>query len=201
MPDEGAPSHRPMAVRAARGSFSPEAVIHGLARAKGKAAAAAEQDFVEQLLEDYAPADLPQLTAADVGALGHGWWTFCAANPEPEAPAMRLADARGEDGRALGLDMLQIVQVDRPFLVDSVMSELVGQGLTIRAMMHPVVDGKAGARSVIAVLLDPLDEDQRGRVLDELKTVLADVYAAVEDFPAMLGLTGRTLAELERTAP
>ena len=211
MPDEGAPSkqdmahrdavHRDTAVRAARGSFSLEAVVHGLAKAKGKPAVAAERDFVEQLLEDYAPADLPQVTTADVGALAHDLWAFCAANPEPAAPAMRLAEARGEGGRALGLDLLQVVQGDRPFLVDSVMAELVGQGLHIRAMMHPVVEGKAGHRSVIAVLLDPLDEDQRGRVLEELRAVLADVYAAVEDFPAMLGLMGRTLAELERTAP
>ena len=39
MPDEGAPSHhgKPLkdrAVRAARGSFSPEAVVKGLAKAK-----------------------------------------------------------------------------------------------------------------------------------------------------------------------
>ena len=81
MPDEGAPSHRDMAhrgsaARAARGSFSPEAVIHDLARAKGKPAAAAERDFVDQLLEDYAPADLPQLTAADLGALALDLWAF-----------------------------------------------------------------------------------------------------------------------------
>ncbi|MGZ3345293.1 MAG: NAD-glutamate dehydrogenase [Caulobacteraceae bacterium] len=204
MADEGAPQHRSVAdvaVRAARGSFSTEAAIHALAKAKGKPAAAAERDFVEQLIEDYAPADLPQLTAADFAALALDLWTFCAAHPVPESPAMRLAEARGQDGRALGLDMLQIVQGDRPFLVDSVMGELVGQGLAIRAMMHPVVEGKAGARSVIAVLMDPLDEDQRGGVLDALKAVLDDVYAAVEDFPAMLGLMGRTLAELERTAP
>ncbi|HEY4032156.1 MAG TPA: NAD-glutamate dehydrogenase [Caulobacteraceae bacterium] len=216
MPDEGAPSHRDKsvrdrrahakpvqerAVRAARGSFSAEAVGRGLQKAKGKATSAAEHDFVDQLLEDYAPADLPQLTAGDVGALAHDLWTFCAAHPQPEAPAMRLAEARGEDGRALGLDVLQIVQADRPFLVDSVMSELVGQGLPIRAMMHPVIESKAQARSVIAVLLDPLDEDQRAKVLDEMKAVLADVYAAVEDFPAMLALMGRTLAELERMAP
>jgi glutamate dehydrogenase len=206
MPDEGAPSHRDMAdharaVRAARGAFSPEAVVHALVKAKGKPATAAERDFIDQLLEDYAPADLPHLTVTDVGALAHDLWGFCAAHPSPEAPALRLADARGEDGRMLGLDVLQIVQGDRPFLVDSVMGELVGLGLHIRAMMHPVVEGRGGARSVIAVLMDPLDEDQRGRVLGELKAVLADVYAAVEDFPAMLGLMGRTLAELERTAP
>jgi glutamate dehydrogenase len=206
MPDEGAPSHRggahrDTAVRAARGSFSPDAMVHGLAKAKGKPATAAERDFVEQLLEDYAPADLPQVTVADIGALALDLWAFCASHPAPALPAMSLSEARGEGGRALGLDVLQIVQGDRPFLVDSVMGELVGQGLHIRAMMHPVIEGRGSHRSVIAVLLDPLDEDQRGRLLDELRAVLADVYAAVEDFPAMLGLMGRTLAELERTAP
>ena len=45
MPDEGAPSkqglaHRDAAVRAAGGSFSPEAVLHGLTKAKRKPAAA-----------------------------------------------------------------------------------------------------------------------------------------------------------------
>ncbi|MEI9890391.1 MAG: hypothetical protein WDN45_07045 [Caulobacteraceae bacterium] len=34
-----------------------------------------------------------------------------------------------------------------------------------------------------------------------MKAALTDLYAAVEDFPAMLGLMSRTLAELERTAP
>ncbi len=100
MPDEGAPSkqdmaHRDTAVRAAPGSFPPEAVLHGLAKAKGRPAVAAERDFIEQLLEDYAPADLPQVTTADVGALALDLWAFCAANPEPAAPAMRLAEARG----------------------------------------------------------------------------------------------------------
>ena len=206
MPDEGAPSkqglaHRDAAVRAAGGSFSPEAVLHGLTKAKRKPAAAAERDFIDQLIEDCSPADLPQASAADIGALALDLWSFCVANPEPAAPTMRLTEARGDGDRALGLDLLQVVQADRPFLVDSVMAELVGQGLHIRAMMHPVIAGKSGQRSVIAVLLDPLDEDQRGRVLDELKAVLADVYAAVEDFPAMLGLMGRTSAELESTAP
>jgi glutamate dehydrogenase len=199
MADEGAQAKA--VHRSSSGSFSPEAVIHALAKAKKKAAAAPERDFVEQLLDDYVAGDLPQLTSADFGAVAFDLWTFCAAHASPKAPQVRLVEARGEGGRPLGLDLLQIVQGDRPFLVDSVMGELVSQSLAIRAMMHPVVQDKAGARSVITVLMDPLDEDQRARVLKNLKDVLADVYAAVEDFPAMLGLVGRTLAELERTCP
>src|SRR5579871_1657098 len=46
-----------------------------------------------------------------------------------------------------------------------------------------------------------MEEPRKKTVIAALKAVLADVYAAVEDYPAMLGLMGRTLAELERTAP
>src|SRR3569833_1745810 len=130
MPDEGAHS------RPARETFSPETVVRALARAKGQkgksaAALASERDFAVQLLEDYAPGDLPQLTPGDLGALAFDLWTFCAAHPEPQGPQARLVDARGEGGRPLGLDLLQIVQGARPFLVDSVMGELVGHSLTI----------------------------------------------------------------------
>jgi glutamate dehydrogenase len=184
--------------------FSPEALAQALAKAKGKACTAAERDFVQQLAEDYAPDDLPQLSAADLGALTLEAWTFCGA-AEPIEPYIRIVAAKGEGGRPLKLDLLQIVQTDRPFLVDSVMGELVSQGLTIRAMLHPVIapaGGKHGPpRSLICVLVEPLDDHQKTAIVAGVKTALADVYAAVEDFPAMLGLMGRTLAELERTGP
>ena len=198
MPDEGA-----QAVRSAShaGPFSTESLTQAFARAKGKAATAAEKDFVVQILEDYAPGDLPNVTVNDVAALAGDLWHYCTLHAHPKDPAVRVVDGRGEKGRALGLDLLQIVQRDQPFLVDGVMSQLVGQGLTIRAMLHPVIEGKAGSRSVICVLMDPLDEDQRATMLQNIDGALKDVYAAVEDFPAMLGLIGRTVAELERTGP
>ena len=187
--------------------FAPDALVKAFAKARGgrKAASPAERDFVLQLAEDFASDDLPQLTEADFGALAADLWAFCVAHAHPQGPAIRLAEARGEGGRALGLDLLQIVQGDRPFLVDSVMGELVAQGLSIAAMLHPVLADAKGAatthRSVICVLLQPLDEDQKAKALHEIRCALADVYAAVEDFPAMLGLIGRTVAELERNAP
>ncbi|MDB5458568.1 MAG: NAD-glutamate dehydrogenase [Caulobacteraceae bacterium] len=201
MHDDGAPTKNPPPKLE---RFSPEVIGQALAKAKGKACTAAERDFVRQLADDYAPDDLPQLSAADLGALALELWSFCNV-PALAEPRIRIVEARGQGGRPLKLDLLQIVQVDRPFLVDSVMGELVSQGLTIRAMLHPVIappGGKAGPpRSVICVLVEPLDDRQKAALVAGLEAVLADVYAAVEDFPAMLGLMGRTLAELERTAP
>jgi glutamate dehydrogenase len=202
MHDDGAPAIRPAPKPH---PFSIDALQSAFAKAKGRAASAAERDFVAQLAEDYAPDDLPQLSAKDLGALAVDLWGF--VDGDHAEPHIRLTAAKGDDGRPLGLDLLQIVQGDRPFLVDSVMGELVSQGLSIRAMLHPVIapaHGKAAksvARSVICVLVDPLDKAQKTAALEGVKAALADVYAAVEDFPAMLGLMSRTLAELERTTP
>jgi glutamate dehydrogenase len=203
MHDDGAPAIRPAPKPH---PFSTDALQSAFAKAKGRAASAAERDFVAQLAEDYAPDDLPQLSAKDLGALALDLWTFVDGDEHAE-PHIRLGAAKGYGDRSLGLDLLQIVQGDRPFLVDSVMGELVSQGLSIRAMLHPVIAparGKAAksvARSVICVLVDPLDKAQKTAALDGVRAALADVYAAVEDFPAMLGLMSRTLAELERTTP
>jgi glutamate dehydrogenase len=209
MPEDGAQTTHAQALSetSRAQAFAADPLIQAFNAAKGRktgSASAAERDFIQQLVEDYAPGDLPRLTLADFAALALDLWAFAGEHPHPKAPAIRIVDARGEGGRALGLDLIQIVQGDRPFLVDSVMGELVAEGLAIRAMLHPVLAdpaGKALPRSVISVLVDPLDEDQRVVALHNLKAVLADVYAAVEDFPAMLGLMGRTRAELERSAP
>ncbi len=202
MHDDGAAAIRPAPKAKA---FSSDALLQAFSKAKGRAANAAERDFVLQLAEDYAPDDLPGLSLRDFGALALHLWAFCRVENAAE-PHIRFEHAKGEDGRPFGLDLLQIVQNDRPFLVDSVMGELVSEGLTIRAMLHPVIAPgahakTAAARSVICVLVDPLDPERRQTVLDNVRRTLADVYAAVEDFPAMLGLMSRTLAELERTTP
>ncbi|HUO23089.1 MAG TPA: NAD-glutamate dehydrogenase [Caulobacteraceae bacterium] len=182
-------------------AFSLEGVREALGHALGRVPDAAEHDFLAQALEDYAPADLPDLTQADFAALCHQIWRLCEAEPRGDL-RMDLTPAQGENGRDLSLDLLRIVQIDRPFLVDSVMAELMAQGLTIRAMLHPVITApEGGLRSVMAVLFEPLDPARRQAMIEGLNGVLADVRAAVEDFPAMLGLMGSTVAELEETAP
>ncbi len=193
-----------MGIERIAAAFSDKEVLAALAHAPGPA----ERDFIQQSLEDFSPGDLPHLTTADFAALCGEVWARCEKTPKSPAggwnPRLNLTSAQGANGRPLSLDLLSIVQEDTPFLVDSVMAELVEQGLTIRAMLHPVIAGRSQTdprRSVIVVLLEPLDGPRRQGVLDELRAVLADVRAAVDDFPAMLALMGRTQAELEQTAP
>ncbi|MGH6996893.1 MAG: NAD-glutamate dehydrogenase, partial [Phenylobacterium sp.] len=160
--------------------------------------------FIAQAAEDAAPDELPELPGKALAALLADFWAF-AANRKGEAPIIRLAPVEG----APTLERLEIIQDDAPFLVDSVMGEIADQGLSVRAMFHPVVevardkkgarqaDGPGARESMIQVILERVGADREAALVEGLRAALADVGAAVDDFPAMLELMARTIAELQ----
>ncbi|HEY2658475.1 MAG TPA: NAD-glutamate dehydrogenase [Caulobacteraceae bacterium] len=172
---------------------------------------AAQMAFVDQVGDDHDPDELPDLSLADLAAGFADFWAFSCAYGGAE-PAMRLAPAHGADGRALNFDRLEILQDDRPFLVDSVMGEIADNHLPVRAMFHAVVEvvrdehgrrGEAGAprpESMIQVFLDPMAPDQAAKLLAGLEETLLDVRRAVADHAAMRGRMDQAIAELDAQA-
>ena len=159
-----------------------------------------QQDFLNQILEDLRPEEVPELDAAGLAAILGDFWRFAEARPGAD-PGVRLVPA-GPGGNGPGLELLEIAQDDAPFLVDSIMGELSQTGQDIRAMVHPVVRlGAAGgpAQSLILVVLGAVGEDRRQALLDGVTQVLAEARAAVRDFPAMLTLMRRTAEGLHRS--
>jgi glutamate dehydrogenase len=163
----------------------------------------AAQAFIDQAAQDAAPDELPELSPEGLAEILADFWSHAAVR-KGKVPAIRLAGVPG----APNLDRLEIVQRDAPFLVDSVMGEIAEQGMSVRAMFHPIVGvarDKSGARggagspvreSMIQVLLDKVGADREQALVKGVKAALADVRAAVDDFPDMLALMGRTVAEL-----
>src|SRR5580704_7581858 len=80
-----------------------------------KAPDAVQADFIGQMAADYVPEELPALDAAALGVGLAELWDFAAR--ETAQPGIRIVRA----GRS---DRLDVVQGDRPFLVDSVMGEI-----------------------------------------------------------------------------
>ena len=167
-----------------------------------------EYGFASQVLEDAHPDDLPdELTPRDFAAVLAGFWSF-AGEPKGDTAHVRLRHALGADGQPVPLEVLEIVQDDAPFLVDSVLGELGARRLELKGMVHPVLTvardaagvrqpGKGTIReSLILVLLAPVGDDRREAALEGVRGVLADVHAAVEDFPAMTALMRQAIDDL-----
>ncbi|WP_066552434.1 NAD-glutamate dehydrogenase domain-containing protein [Croceicoccus bisphenolivorans] len=97
---------------------------------------------------------------------------------------------------------IAIINRDMPFLVDSIAATLSEFGLVADTLVHPVVpvergadgtlvtlkaDGAAGREeSFIYVEAPRVDGAHRRQIVDALQTTLADVRAAVEDWPKMI---------------
>jgi glutamate dehydrogenase len=162
----------------------------------------AAQAFIDQAAQDAAPDETPELSPEALAETLADFWRF-AETRKGKAPVIRIAPVPG----APGLDRLEILQDDAPFLVDSVMGEIAEQGLSVLAMFHPIVavtrdrkgvrtpGGVTARESMIQVILSHVGRDREQAVIAGVKAVLADVRMAVDDFPAMLALMGRTIAE------
>ena len=182
-------------------SALPKAVLANL---KGDPAIANARAFVQQAAADTAPDELPELSTADLGANLADFWRF-GERRRGRGPTIRIVPAINAET----LDRLEIVQDDAPFLVDSIMGEIAEQGLSVRALFHPIVKvqrdrsgvrGATGAprrESMIQVFLDRVGGDREAALVQGVTETLKDVRAAVDDFPQMQALMGKTLAELQ----
>ncbi len=88
----------------------------------------------------YQPAELAKLATAAWAFLGHR---------KPGERKVRFESAPASAGERLkSISVIEMVNDDMPFLVDSIMGELVERGLEIRLVAHPifVVERDAGGK-------------------------------------------------------
>jgi glutamate dehydrogenase len=166
------------------------------------------QGFIAQIRHDIGTDEMELLSPKALAEAAAGFWDFASRRTGP-GPQVRLVDL-GAEGE---LQALQVVQDDRPFLVDSVMGEVTEDGYRVRAMFHPVLDvGRDGSgrrkdgaaprrESMILVLIEPVGPARGESLVQGVLATLGDVAMATQDFAAMRELMTSTTEELERTAP
>ncbi|MDP4002263.1 NAD-glutamate dehydrogenase [Methylobacterium sp. NEAU K] len=166
--------------------------------------------FVRDLYGRVTPEDLAPYPA---GALADLAARARALLSEPRKPGdrarVRLSDAEVvRDGRPCEITILQVVNDNRPFLLDSTLAELTEQGLSPDLVAHPILgverdpdgtlvrvvgettadaQGSLARESFIHIHLDHVDIDARERLVDALAQVYRDVALATDDYQAMLG--------------
>ncbi len=172
------------------------------------AATPAGASFIDQICADLGDDERALLSPSDLASAAEDFWSFASQRVGEDAQ-VRLTDL--EVG--IELQALEIVQDDRPFLVDSVMGEVNESGFVVRAMFHPVLEvprdasgrrrGGAPKRreSMILVLIEPAGRDRSQALLQGVQSTLSDVRRAIADFQPMRELMTSTADELARTAP
>ena len=172
------------------------------------------RDFVVELYARAAADDLERCSPDELADIAEQSWSFLLQRPQA-APKVAFAPRPASPAIAV----LEILNDDMPFLVDSVLSELGEHALDIRLLVHPVftverdeagkliafkgtrkTDGRR--ESFIHIHVAGLDDEaQRAAIVRALEDVLADVRVAVQDWRAMLARASEVATELKANPP
>src|SRR5262245_48624649 len=159
--------------------------------------------FVDQYFGQVDPEDMEERSAQDLYGAALSHWNH-ARTREPGHARVRVFNPTIEEhGWHSTHTIIEIVNDDMPFLVDSVTMEVNRQGLTLHLIVHPIVTVR---RARDGTLVDVASEDaadahresfihvEVDRVVDahlldmlatDLKHVLTDVRQAVADWKKM----------------
>ena len=178
-------------------------------------------DFVALLFGRAAPEDLVGYEAAELAALAREAWAFVATR-KPAAPKIRFEQPKASDGEHLkSISVIEIVNDDMPFLVDSVMAELTDRGLAPRLVVHPILAvarDKAGRlttapseagrnkdearESFIHVHVARIEDVERlAAIVHGLEQVLAEVRRCVQDWRPMIRRINEVIQDLKSNPP
>ena len=198
-----------------------EAVAAAAALAAGRldaARAGMVQRFLKQFYARVPPADVIERGPEDLYGAALSLWQF-AQTRLPGRAKIRVINPKIEvDGWRAPATVVEVVNDDMPFLVDSVTAALNGEGATVRLVIHPILhvtragdgrletfadaNGGTGAReSAMHVEISTITDERRLEALQaRLADVLAEVRAAVEDWRTMRDTCVKLGAELRGAA-
>jgi glutamate dehydrogenase len=175
-------------------------------------------NFLTQLYARVVPEDVVRYGAADLGRLAEHAYDYLKVRT-PGMPKIRCATvALQESGEHKAVTVIELVNDDMPFLVDSVMGEIAERRLDVWLVSHPVLGVKRESGNLVAlgapdaagslresfihVHVAPLqDEAQCAGLVAALENIMGEVRLAVQDWRAMLHQVNRIVDDLKTSPP
>ncbi|HMA31551.1 MAG TPA: NAD-glutamate dehydrogenase, partial [Casimicrobiaceae bacterium] len=177
------------------------------------------QDFVLRYYAQVDSEDLAERAAADLYGAALSHWNF-ARRREPGRARVRVFNPTLEEhGWQSRHTIVEIVNDDMPFLVDSVAMEVNRHGLTLHLIIHPIVGVVRAADGTLTALApdgDPTRElesfihleidrtveaDALARLAADIARVLENVRTAVTDWQPMQQKARAIASDLARDPP
>jgi glutamate dehydrogenase len=181
--------------RAAAGLLDPifDAIRKRAGKSRQDDASAFASAFYQRMTED----ELPMHGAEGWAALANDFLDF-ARKRKPGLPSVRLFNPTlAKHGWESPHTVLQLVNDDMPFLVDSVGMALAERGVSVHVLGHPVVKiardrsgqltsvGEGTTESLMHLEIDRQSASDAAEIERALHAVLSDVRSIVQDWPSM----------------
>ena len=175
--------------------------------------------FVDRYLGQVDPEDLADRSPDDLYGAALSHWNFAQKRERGHARVRVFNPTVEEHGWQSTHTVVEIVNDDMPFLVDSVSMEINRHALALHLIVHPILTvmrdaggtltGLASAGAAEAVresfIHVEIDRMSGAAAMDELAAdlarVLRDVRAAVTDWEAMRAQVGTLVGEIARDKP
>ncbi len=163
------------------------------------------RDFAEAFYKNVLPADLDIFSHEDRSRMASSIWSLAVVRRPGEAKLRVFNPSPEADGWTVDHTVIEIINDDMPFLVDSVTGILQNRGLAVHIVIHPVIPLRRGdghkvlsvaakggegvnAESFMHIQIDHcLDKVLLKSIEDEVRATLTDVKATVTDWHAMRG--------------
>jgi glutamate dehydrogenase len=158
------------------------------------------ETFIRDFYANVPQHDLIEHSPEDLFCAALSLYNFAAKRPAGEAKIRVFDPSQDEHGWRSAHSIIEIVNDDMPFLVDSVTSELTRQDIGVHLVIHPIMrverDAKgqmlslgkpdAHAESVMQLWVTQIGEGERAtQIKDRIGLVLKDVRIAVQDWSTM----------------
>jgi glutamate dehydrogenase len=178
----------------------------------------AAKRFIARFYDHVPPADVAERTPRNLYGAALSLWRF-AERRRPGHPKVRVYNPDPlADGWSSPHTIVEIVNDDMPFLVDSVTGAINASNRVVHLIIHPIFTVARAPDGRLCELLDPgeaglseswmqieitpeKDRTDLARLTQTLSSVLADVRAAVEDWQPMRRVLREVIAELSADPP
>ncbi len=188
--------------------------------------AAEAEAFLREYYRRVAPEDVLPCSVENLYGAALALWKFAAVRV-PGRPKIRVYNPNLEEhGWKCSHTVVEVVNDNMPFLVDSVTAALTDLALSVHLTVHPLITvrrNKAGEREALLTgdaaaaerdregvftesflhveINEQTDRQVLAGIAESLEKVLADVRAAVEDWPKMLARLDETITDLKKRPP
>ena len=172
--------------------------------------------FVEHLFGRAVPEDVVRYEAQELAQLAERAFDFLQRHAPGTAKVTCETIQIDSERAPRSITVIEAVNDDMPFLLDSVMGELAVRRLDVRLVAHPILDvtrdgdklvalgAASGSKreSLIHVHVEPIESaEQRADIVSAIERILGEVRVAVADWKPMLDRAQDIVKNLKLNPP